>query len=145
MRVGYGSNGTNAAKRTRTAMSGTSLKIRSSTRKIVPALTRTTSGSYPPPFSLSSLPGNTDTFHSDYNFIRSGAKCVPAGPEPIPAGVCPANDPDQTFMGSSGWRRIPGNTCDREKGLKKDEKVLKSCKEGASESDSLNPREGNEG
>ena len=68
---------------------------------------------------------------SDYNFIRQDDKCVPAGPEPIPAGVCAANDPKQTFMGSSGYRLIPGDTCDREEGLKKDEKVEKSCAEGA--------------
>ena len=70
---------------------------------------------------------------SDYNFIRQDDKCVPAGPEPIPAGVCAANDPKQTFMGSSGYRLIPGDTCDREEGLKKDEKVEKSCAEGVND------------
>jgi hypothetical protein len=30
-------------------------------------------------------------------------------------------------MGSSGYRRIPANTCDREKGVKLDEKVEKEC------------------
>lgn len=67
---------------------------------------------------------------SDYNFIRQGDKCVPAGPEPIPAGVCPADDPKQTFMGSSGFRRIPGNTCDASKGKEKDKPVEKSCANG---------------
>lgn len=61
---------------------------------------------------------------SDYNFVRNGNKCEPAGPEPIPAGVC-TGDPKQTYMGSSGFRKIPGNTC--EGGKKLDDKVSKSC------------------
>lgn len=65
---------------------------------------------------------------SDYNFVRNGDTCEPAGPEPIPAGVC--SDPDQTYTGSSGWRKIPGNNC--EGGLKKDEKVQKKCSQGTS-------------
>lgn len=55
---------------------------------------------------------------------------MPAGPEPIPAGVCAADDPKQTFMGSSGFRRIPGNTCDASKGKEKDKPVEKSCANG---------------
>lgn len=33
-------------------------------------------------------------------------------------------------MGSSGYRRIPGNTCDDRKGKKKDEPVEKTCEHG---------------
>jgi hypothetical protein len=53
---------------------------------------------------------------------------VPVGPEPIPAGVC--TNPDQTYKGSSGYRIIPGNTCDRNKGVKKDEPTVKKCSQG---------------
>lgn len=56
--------------------------------------------------------------------------CVPVGPEPIPAGVCPPDQPDKKYLGSSGYRLIPGNTCDREAGIKKDEKVEKDCANG---------------
>jgi len=64
---------------------------------------------------------------SDYNFVRHGDDCVPVGPEPIEAGVC--TDSDQTYKGSSGFRKIPGNTC--QGGVKKDEKVDKKCADGA--------------
>jgi len=62
-------------------------------------------------------------YECDYNYVRNGDKCEPVGPEPIPAGVC--KNPDQKYQGSSGWRKIPGNTCDG--GLTKDAKVEKSC------------------
>jgi hypothetical protein len=65
---------------------------------------------------------------SDYNFVRHGNQCVPVGPEPIPAGVC--KDKHDKYMGSSGFRLIPGNTCIRESGKKKDEKIEKSCENG---------------
>ena len=68
---------------------------------------------------------------SDYNFIRQGDKCVPVGPEPIPPGVCPAHDPNQMYMGSSGYRRIPGNTCHRDGGKQKDDPVQKPCSNGS--------------
>lgn len=67
---------------------------------------------------------------SDYNYIRHADECVPVGPEPIPAGVC--KNPDQMYKGSSGYRIIPGNTCDRTKGSKKDEQVEKKCSQGQS-------------
>ena len=56
-----------------------------------------------------------------------GGRCEPAGPEPIPAGVC-TGSPDQTYKGSSGYRKIPGNTCSG--GLRKDEKVDRKCSQG---------------
>lgn len=67
---------------------------------------------------------------SDYNYIREGDSCVPVGPEPIPAGVCVGDTPNQTYQGSSGYRLIPGNTCKREGGVSKDDPVTKSCAEG---------------
>ena len=66
---------------------------------------------------------------SDYNYLRSGDECIPIGPEPIPAGVCNGT-PGQTYLGSSGYRRIPGDTCDRDSGLKKDERKAKPCSQG---------------
>jgi Sortilin, neurotensin receptor 3, C-terminal len=64
---------------------------------------------------------------SDYNFVRNDKECVPVGPEPIPAGVC-NGDPNQMYKGSSGFRKIPGNTCTG--GVKMDEKVDKKCSQG---------------
>jgi hypothetical protein len=64
---------------------------------------------------------------SDYNYIRNGDECVPVGPEPIPADVC-LGDPNQVYQGSSGWRKIPGNTCVG--GSTKDAKVDKPCSQG---------------
>jgi hypothetical protein len=64
---------------------------------------------------------------SDYNYVRNGDKCIPVGPEPIPAGVC-TGGPGQTYRGSSGYRLIPGNTC--QGGLKMDEPVEKPCSQG---------------
>ncbi|OSD04902.1 Oligoxyloglucan reducing end-specific cellobiohydrolase [Trametes coccinea BRFM310] len=70
-------------------------------------------------------PCTDEDYECDYNYIRSGDQCVAAGPEPIPAGVC--IEPTDTYLGSSGYRRIPGNTCDRDRGVKKDELVEKPC------------------
>ncbi|KAF8798604.1 vacuolar protein sorting/targeting protein 10 [Phlegmacium glaucopus] len=64
-------------------------------------------------------------YECDFNFIRQGSDCVPVGPEPIPAGICNPETPDQMYKGSSGWRKVPGNTC--EGGIQKDEKVDKKC------------------
>ncbi|KAI0685232.1 Oligoxyloglucan reducing end-specific cellobiohydrolase [Cytidiella melzeri] len=72
-------------------------------------------------------PCTDEDYECDYNFVLQGKECVAAGPEPIPAGVCSSEDAKQTYMGSSGYRRIPGNTCDREKGKKKDALVEKPC------------------
>ncbi|CCM05586.1 uncharacterized protein FIBRA_07814 [Fibroporia radiculosa] len=80
-------------------------------------------------------PCSDEDYECDYNFIRQGNRCIPSGPEPIPAGVCSLDIPDQTYLGSSGYRRIPGNTCDREAGDKKDERVEKPCS-------NAQPREG---
>ncbi|KAL1883103.1 hypothetical protein VTK73DRAFT_9470 [Phialemonium thermophilum] len=69
-------------------------------------------------------------FECDYNFVREGDKCIPSGPIVLPEGACKAGSkPDDTFMGSSGWRLIPGNTCKRRKGPQKDDKVERKCSE----------------
>ncbi|KAJ7019632.1 vacuolar protein sorting/targeting protein 10 [Mycena alexandri] len=61
-------------------------------------------------------------YECDYNFVRDGNKCVAIAREPIPVGACKTID--QVYMGSSGWRKVPGNTCF---GGNKDEKVRKPC------------------
>ncbi|KAF8634658.1 hypothetical protein AX15_000797 [Amanita polypyramis BW_CC] len=73
-------------------------------------------------------------YECDYNFIRQGNQCTPAGPERIPAGVC-GSDPKQTYMGSSGYRKIPGNTC--KGGVEKDKKVSKKCSQAQPEEGSV--------
>ncbi|QRV73806.1 vacuolar protein sorting-associated protein [Ceratobasidium sp. AG-Ba] len=72
-------------------------------------------------------PCEEEDYECDYNYVREGSKCVPAGPEPIPADVCKQNKPGEKYQGSSGYRLIPGNTCEREKGKKLDEKIEKDC------------------
>lgn len=67
--------------------------------------------------------------NSDYNYVKQGDKCVSVGPEPIPAGVC-AHDRKGTYLGSSGYRLIPGNTCTPPSHGAKDEKVEKDCAKG---------------
>ncbi|TFK75051.1 Oligoxyloglucan reducing end-specific cellobiohydrolase [Pluteus cervinus] len=64
-----------------------------------------------------------EDYECDYNYIRRGSKCEPAGPEPVPPGVCA--DVNQEYEGSSGYRKIPGNTCTG--GLALDKPVRKKC------------------
>ncbi|RKP09905.1 hypothetical protein THASP1DRAFT_13625, partial [Thamnocephalis sphaerospora] len=68
-------------------------------------------------------------YECDYNFLRNGdGKCVSAGPERIPHGQCTKEG--AKFTGSSGYRLITGNTCDRENGVKLDEPIEKDCPKG---------------
>jgi Sortilin, neurotensin receptor 3, C-terminal len=67
---------------------------------------------------------------SDYNFVRQNGKCVAAGPEPIPPGVCPGEHENEKYKGSSGYRLIPGNTCRKEGGMTLDTPVVKDCSKG---------------
>ncbi|KAF9450688.1 vacuolar protein sorting/targeting protein 10 [Macrolepiota fuliginosa MF-IS2] len=64
-----------------------------------------------------------EDYECDYNFVLQDNKCVAAGPEPIPAGVC--KESTGTYQGSSGYRKIPGNTC--VDGVRKDAPVEKDC------------------
>lgn len=70
--------------------------------------------------------------HSDYNFALdangNGAECIPVGPEPIPTGSCLRED--DSFKGSSGYRLVPGNSCDVKSGIHKDDKISKPCRAG---------------
>ncbi|KAG2364310.1 vacuolar protein sorting/targeting protein 10 [Suillus spraguei] len=64
-------------------------------------------------------------FECDYNYVRSDGKCVPSGPERIPSTQCTLGTPGEKYMGSSGYRKIPGNKC--EGGSRLDEPVSKDC------------------
>jgi photosystem II stability/assembly factor-like uncharacterized protein len=68
-------------------------------------------------------------FECDFNFKPNRDKekkeCVPSDSLRIPEGACKGSD--KTYMGSSGWRKIPGNQC--KGGSKRDEKVERKCDE----------------
>ena len=66
---------------------------------------------------------------SDFNYVpdAEGKECILSGPELIPQGSC--QRPGDTYIGSSGYRKVPGNTC-ISKGEAKDAPKRKSCAEG---------------
>jgi hypothetical protein len=47
----------------------------------------------------------------------------------VPPNVCPPGKPDQEYDGSSGFRKIAGDTC--EGGKRKDEPVKRKCSQAA--------------
>lgn len=65
-------------------------------------------------------------YECDYNFIYNNNKCIEHIPQEIPQDQC--KNPNDVFLGSSGYRKIPGNTCDDKYGIMKDKKVEISCK-----------------
>ena len=68
-----------------------------------------------------------EDFECDYNFVPSEDGCVPAGTLSVPKDQC--DGPDAKYMGSSGFRLIPGNDCDRKKkgAVVLDEEIERSC------------------
>lgn len=66
-----------------------------------------------------------EDFECDYNFIKDADKCKPTRALESPEGTC--NDPDDTFKGSSGFRLIPGNECERDGGVELDKEVDRPC------------------
>ena len=72
-----------------------------------------------------------EDFECDYNFVKDeeNQKCVPAGVMPVPEGQC--KEPGDMYTGSSGWRLIPGNNCQRKDGVELDKVVERPCKESA--------------
>ncbi|KAI8944960.1 hypothetical protein F4801DRAFT_598607 [Xylaria longipes] len=71
-------------------------------------------------------------FECDFNFIPDGDECKLGGPVLAPKEACKTDSPDETFMGSSGWRLIPGNECKRTKGDQKDDKKEWKCSDANS-------------
>jgi photosystem II stability/assembly factor-like uncharacterized protein len=69
-------------------------------------------------------------FECDYNFRRDGDKCERVGQIALPEGAC--KNPGDKFMGSNGWRLIPGNTCKRTGGEQKDKLVEHDCSKSTS-------------
>lgn len=69
-------------------------------------------------------------FECDFNYVREDGKredkCVPAkgAKFTVPSGEC--KKPDDKYMGSSGYRKIPGNNC--KGGRELDAKIEKTCK-----------------
>ncbi|KAF9426712.1 vacuolar protein sorting/targeting protein PEP1, partial [Entomortierella beljakovae] len=70
-------------------------------------------------------PCTDEDFECDYNYILKDGQCVLEGRDDIPEGSCKKEG--DTFLGSSGYRKVPGNSCDSEKGIKKDEPKTKTC------------------
>jgi hypothetical protein len=114
-----GSNGTVEESWMQLVMLVTSSRIQSAMRRAALAQKRITNGGHPP---------TSRADFSDFNYVRQDGECVAVGPETVPAGKCIRKD--DTYMGSSGYRKIPGNTCDRDAGVKMDEPVAKQCTNG---------------
>ncbi|KAJ5742085.1 Vacuolar protein sorting/targeting protein 10 [Penicillium manginii] len=70
---------------------------------------------------------SAEDFECDYNFKRSddGKRCLPAVSLHTPADTC--KKPEDTFVGPSGWRLIPGDTCIREGGESLDKEIEQPC------------------
>ena len=68
-----------------------------------------------------------EDFECDYNFVRTGdgKNCTLAAPLTPPAGAC--QSPGDKYSGSSGWRLIPGNACNRADGVNLDRKIERPC------------------
>jgi hypothetical protein len=67
-----------------------------------------------------------DDFECDMNFVRTAdGKCELLGKVIIPEDEC--KKPDDKFMGTSGFRLIPGNDCKRTKGHQKDDLIERPC------------------
>ena len=64
-------------------------------------------------------------YECDYNFVRSSDKssCNPAGSFRLPESVC--KNQEDTYMGPSGFRLIPGNDCS--KGVELDKDIERPC------------------
>lgn len=72
-------------------------------------------------------------FECDYNFVRDAdRKCITKVPITPPEEACKDGKPDDTFLGPSGYRKIPGNSCKRKSGKQLDDKVERKCSEATS-------------
>jgi hypothetical protein len=84
-----------------------------------------------PEVQLDPCPCTDADFECDFNFVRTKdrKKCDMKGSLIVPDGQCKAFDEDTTFLGSSGWRKIPGNNCTRGSGDQIDDPVYRKCSE----------------
>lgn len=64
-----------------------------------------------------------EDYECDFNYVLADGECVSRGLETVPIGQCTREG--QTYMGSSGYRKIPGDTC--KGGIEKDKPVKKDC------------------
>lgn len=64
-----------------------------------------------------------EDFECDYNYILKDGECVLEGKEIMKDGSCTKEG--DTYVGSSGYRKVPGNSC--KGGLNKDEPKMKPC------------------
>ncbi|KAJ7788937.1 hypothetical protein B0H14DRAFT_3095034 [Mycena olivaceomarginata] len=71
--------------------------------------------------SEGSCPCSDADYECDHNFGWDDAACVAIVPEAFPPGMC--TSVDDVYMGSSGYRKVPGNAC---VGGSKDAPVQKS-------------------
>ncbi|CCU97650.1 unnamed protein product [Malassezia sympodialis ATCC 42132] len=67
-------------------------------------------------------------YECDIGFERKKDQCIPSKPIEIPPGACSRGQ--STFMGPSGYRRIPGNTCEAPRDGSLDALVQRPCSEG---------------
>ncbi|KAI8370594.1 uncharacterized protein BYT42DRAFT_617135 [Radiomyces spectabilis] len=94
-----------------------------------------------PVMEMKPCPCTEADYECDYNFQRSSdGKCVRIGPDRVPAELCVSGD--DTYPGSSGYRLIPGNTCDVSAGKKLDEPIDRSCRENAKMPSTSRPSNG---
>lgn len=66
-------------------------------------------------------------YECDFGFVRApSGKCEPSGAIAVPPGACQRKG--DTFTGSSGYRKVPGNTCEVRAGQKAlDAPVQRPC------------------
>ncbi|TKA31812.1 hypothetical protein B0A50_01891 [Salinomyces thailandicus] len=64
-------------------------------------------------------------YENNFTWDAKNKKCVGSGSVKAPSGAC--EDGEKTFVGSSGYRLIPGNTCTKKGGETLDEPVEHEC------------------
>ncbi|KAG1763560.1 hypothetical protein EDD22DRAFT_952284 [Suillus occidentalis] len=80
-----------------------------SSNSVDPARSMTREKFHDPEVHDDKCPCEEHNYECDYSYVRSDGKCVPSGPEHIPNTQCTLGTPGEKYMGSSGYRKIPGN------------------------------------
>lgn len=89
-----------------------------------------------PVLEMKDCPCTEADYECDYNFVRnSDGKCERIGPDRLTGDICKSKD--DVYPASSGYRLIPGNTCNAENGKRLDEPVDRKCIEN--EADAIRP------